>query len=120
VARVPAARSSGRAGRRSRIYFLIVPLAVLICRRHNLFHTRSAAFIAIRDRDISAEVLGIGLFHYKLLARDRFFYAGVAGGLCYFPRRDAGCSACRCRSSVSPRSSSAAGVVLGTILARPS
>ncbi len=49
----------------------------------NLFRTRiGRAFIAIRDRDISAEVLGINLFRYKLLAfAIGSFYAGVAGGL---------------------------------------
>jgi branched-chain amino acid transport system permease protein len=67
-----------------RIYFLIVPLAVvMLLGARNLFRTRvGRAFIAIRDRDISAEVLGISLFHYKLLAfAIGSFYAGVAGGL---------------------------------------
>jgi branched-chain amino acid transport system permease protein len=49
----------------------------------NLFRTRiGRAFIAIRDRDISAELLGIPLFKYKLLSFGlASFYAGVAGGL---------------------------------------
>lgn len=67
-----------------RVYFLIVPLAVvMLLGARNLFRTRvGRAFIAIRDRDISAEVLGISLFHYKLLAfAIGSFYAGVAGGL---------------------------------------
>jgi branched-chain amino acid transport system permease protein len=67
-----------------RIYFLIVPLAVvMLVGARNLFRTRvGRAFIAIRDRDISAEVLGISLFRYKLLAfAIGSFYAGVAGGL---------------------------------------
>jgi branched-chain amino acid transport system permease protein len=48
----------------------------------NLFRTRiGRAFIAIRDRDISAEVLGIPLLRYKLLSFGlSSFYAGVAGG----------------------------------------
>ncbi len=67
-----------------RVYFLIVPLAVLmLAGARNLFRTRvGRAFIAIRDRDISAEVLGISLFRYKLAAfAIGSFYAGVAGGL---------------------------------------
>ena len=55
----------------------------------NLFRTRiGRAFIAIRDRDISAEVLGIHLFRYKLMSFGlASFYAGVAGGLwAYFFR----------------------------------
>jgi branched-chain amino acid transport system permease protein len=84
-ANVPAASLFGfeLAGDK-RIYFLIVPLAVvMLLGARNLFRTRvGRAFIAIRDRDISAEVLGISLFHYKLLAfAIGSFYAGVAGGL---------------------------------------
>ena len=49
----------------------------------NLQRTRvGRAFIAIRDNDLAAEVMGINLFRYKLLA---FFicsfYAGIAGSL---------------------------------------
>lgn len=40
------------------------------------------AFIAVRDRDISAEILGVNLLRTKLLAFALgAFYAGVAGGL---------------------------------------
>lgn len=40
------------------------------------------AFIAVRDRDISAEILGVSLLRTKLLAFALgAFYAGVAGGL---------------------------------------
>ena len=40
------------------------------------------AFIAVRDRDISAELIGVNLLHYKVLAfMTGAFYAGVAGGL---------------------------------------
>ena len=53
-----------------RIYWLIVPLtALMVLGAANLFRTRiGRAFIAIRDRDISAEVLGIRLLRYKLLS----------------------------------------------------
>ena len=74
----------------AKIYFLIMPLAVLVVLgARNLFRTRiGRAFITIRDRDLSAEVIGIDLFRYKLLsfaigAAD----AGLAGGLwAYFYR----------------------------------
>ena len=73
-----------------RIYWLIVPVTILmVLGAANLFRTRvGRAFIAIRDRDISAEVLGIPLLRYKLLSFAlSSFYAGVAGGLwAYFFR----------------------------------
>jgi len=73
-----------------RLYWLIVPVTVLmLLGAANLFRTRiGRAFIAIRDRDISAEVLGIPLLRYKLLSFGlSSFYAGVAGGLwAYFFR----------------------------------
>ncbi len=88
---VPPARLFGIALDTSfRIYWLIVPLTVLmVAGAANLFRTRiGRAFIAIRDRDISAEVLGIPLLRYKLLSFGlSSFYAGVAGGLwAYFFR----------------------------------
>jgi len=73
-----------------RLYWLIVPVTVLmLLGAANLFRTRiGRAFIAIRDRDISAEVLGIPLLRYKLLSFGlSSFYAGLAGGLwAYFFR----------------------------------
>ncbi|MGY8904280.1 MAG: branched-chain amino acid ABC transporter permease [Burkholderiales bacterium] len=73
-----------------KIYWLIVPVTLLmLLGAANLFRTRiGRAFIAIRDRDISAEVLGIPLLQYKLLSfAISSFYAGVAGGLfAYFFR----------------------------------
>ncbi|WP_027014297.1 branched-chain amino acid ABC transporter permease [Comamonas composti] len=73
-----------------RLYWLIVPVTiVMLIGAANLFRTRiGRAFIAIRDRDISAEVLGIPLLRYKLLSFGlSSFYAGVAGGLwAYFFR----------------------------------
>jgi len=88
---VPPARVFGIALDTSfRLYWLIVPIAgLMLLGCANLFRTRiGRAFIAIRDRDISAEVLGIPLLRYKLLSFGlSSFYAGVAGGLwAYFFR----------------------------------
>lgn len=73
-----------------KFYWMVVPVTVLmLLGAANLFRTRiGRAFIAIRDRDISAEVLGIPLLQYKLLSFAlSSFYAGVAGGLwAYFFR----------------------------------
>jgi branched-chain amino acid transport system permease protein len=68
----------------SRIFYLIYALVVpAILFTKNLFRTRMGrAFIAIRDRDVAAGVMGVNLFRYKLLAFViSSFYAGVAGGL---------------------------------------
>jgi branched-chain amino acid transport system permease protein len=72
------------------LYWVIVPVtALMVLGAANLFRTRvGRAFIAIRDRDISAEVLGIPLLRTKLTSFAlSSFYAGVAGGLwAYFFR----------------------------------
>jgi branched-chain amino acid transport system permease protein len=56
---------------------------LLLLAARNLLRTRvGRAFMAIRDKDISAEVLGINLLRYKLMAFGiGTFYAGVAGAL---------------------------------------
>jgi len=67
-----------------KMYFIIIPLAVLaVFGARNLMRTRiGRAFIAIRDRDISAEVLGVNLLKYKLMSFGlSSFYAGCAGAL---------------------------------------
>lgn len=66
------------------LYWLVMPITILmVFGARNLFRTRvGRAFIAIRDRDISAEIIGISLLHYKLTSFAlASFYAGVAGGL---------------------------------------
>ena len=88
---VPPARIFGvELDTSAKLYWVIVPItALLLLGAANLFRTRiGRAFIAIRDRDISAEVLGIPLLRYKLLSfAISSFYAGVAGGLfAYFFR----------------------------------
>src|SRR5207302_1733818 len=49
----------------------------------NLFRTRMGkAFIAVRDHDISAEVMGVNVFKHKLYAfAISSFFVGVAGSL---------------------------------------
>ena len=82
---VPPAQLLGvELARPFELYWAITPAAaLLVLAAANLFRTRiGRAFIAIRDRDISAEVLGIPLLRYKLMSFGlSAFYAGVAGGL---------------------------------------
>jgi branched-chain amino acid transport system permease protein len=66
-------------------YFILVMVIACIATyfAKNIVRTRvGRAFIAIRDNDLAAEVMGVNLWIYKLLA---FFigcvYAGVAGSL---------------------------------------
>lgn len=66
-------------------YFYLVMIFVCLATitAHNIVRTRAGrAFIAIRDNELAAEVMGISLWSYKLQA---FFigcvYAGVAGAL---------------------------------------
>ena len=49
----------------------------------NLFRTKvGRAFIAIRDQDIAAEVMGVDIFRYKLLAfATSSFFVGLSGAL---------------------------------------
>jgi len=64
-------------------YPIWICAAILLLGARNLFRTRvGRAFIAIRDKDISAQVLGINLLRYKLSSfAIATFYAGVAGAL---------------------------------------
>ena len=63
-----------------KVYFMMLIL-VIICVMiiANLLRSRvGRAWVAIRDNDISAEVMGINVVKYKLLA---FFTAGFVGGI---------------------------------------
>jgi branched-chain amino acid transport system permease protein len=65
-------------------YFLIMAVAALcIFAAKNLARTKvGRAFIAVRDNDLAAEVMGINLLYYKLLAFFvGCFLAGIAGAL---------------------------------------
>jgi len=63
-----------------KVYLMMLVLVVLcIIGMLNLIRSRvGRAWIAIRDNDISAEVMGINVVKYKLFA---FFVAGFIGGL---------------------------------------
>ena len=68
---------------RDMYYFLLVFVVIAIVGTMNLIRSRvGRAFIAIRDQDIAAEIIGIDIFRYKLLAfAISSFYAGVTGVL---------------------------------------
>lgn len=66
------------------LFYIVIPIMILfIYFAENWTRTGiGRAFVAVRDDDLAAEVMGINVFGYKLLA---FFlcsvYAGMAGGL---------------------------------------
>ena len=64
-------------------YFLMFFVALSIVATMNLMRSRvGRAFVAIRDQDIAAEIIGINIFRYKLLAfAISSFYAGMTGVL---------------------------------------
>jgi branched-chain amino acid transport system permease protein len=67
-----------------RLYFLMLVLLIVfaILGRNLARSAVGRAFSAVRDRDIAAEVIGVGLTKQKLLAFTiSSFYAGVAGAL---------------------------------------
>jgi branched-chain amino acid transport system permease protein len=68
---------------RTKFYMIFVCAFVLAIAARNLARTYiGRAFVAVRDRDISAEILGVNLLRTKLLAfAIGAFYAGVAGAL---------------------------------------
>ncbi len=61
------------------LFFVVIALVATL----NLVRSRiGRAFIAIRDQDIAAEIIGINIFRYKLYAfAISSFYAGVTGAL---------------------------------------
>jgi branched-chain amino acid transport system permease protein len=65
-------------------YWITLFFAILaIGYARNLVRSRMGrAFVAIRDRDLSAEIIGINLLHYKLSSfAISSFYAGITGAL---------------------------------------
>jgi branched-chain amino acid transport system permease protein len=82
---VPRPKIGGLVFKSKSSYFYLVMVIACLATvlAQNIARTRAGrAFIAIRDNDLAAEVMGINLWAYKLLA---FFigcvYAGVAGSL---------------------------------------
>jgi branched-chain amino acid transport system permease protein len=67
-----------------RLYYFLLFFAILaIIATLNLMRSRiGRAFIAVRDQDIAAEIIGIDIFRYKLLSfAISSFFAGVCGVL---------------------------------------
>src|SRR5258707_1116271 len=65
------------------LMFLLFFVVLAVIGTMNLARSRiGRAFIAIRDQDIAAEIIGIDIFRYKLLSFGiSSFYAGVTGVL---------------------------------------
>ena len=66
-----------------KFYYLMFSItALLLLAAKNMLRTKvGRAFIAIRDRDIAAESMGVSLTRYKVLAfAMSSFYVGIAGG----------------------------------------
>ena len=66
------------------MYYIIVPLMLLLTlAAKNLTRSKvGRAFVAIRDNDLAASVMGINLYYYKLMAFFiSCFYAGIGGSL---------------------------------------
>lgn len=63
--------------------FLFLIITLMMWGAKNLMRSKiGRAFIAVRDNDISAEIIGIPIVRYKLIAfAISAFYAGVAGAL---------------------------------------
>lgn len=68
-----------------RSYFYIIAVAAILCVffAENLFRTKvGRAFIAVRDQDVAAPIIGVSLFRTKMTAFVvSSFYAGLAGAL---------------------------------------
>ncbi len=64
-------------------YIVLVIAVVMVLFATNLIRTKTGrAFMAVRDHYISAEIMGINLYKYRLLSFGiSSFYAGVAGAL---------------------------------------
>jgi branched-chain amino acid transport system permease protein len=68
---------------RSYYYIVLAFCVIMVLFATNLVRTRTGrAFMAVRDHYISAEIMGINLYKYRLLSFGiSSFYAGVAGAL---------------------------------------
>ena len=70
-------------GDRSKYYLTITVAISAVLFTTNLMRSRDGrAFIAVRDHHLSAEIMGVHLFKYRLLSFSvSAFYAGIAGSL---------------------------------------
>ncbi len=73
----------------SKYYLVLFFTVITVFAAKNMARTRvGRAFIAVRDNDLAAEVMGVNLFYYKMLAFFAgCFLAGIAGSLlahCYY------------------------------------
>ncbi len=82
---VPYASIAGYSFRSeaSQFYLIATVTAICVFFAKNIARTKvGRAFIAVRDNDLAAEVMGVNLLHYKLLAFFiGCFMAGIAGSL---------------------------------------
>jgi len=82
---VPDPRIGGftLSSERSKYYLICVVAIVMVIAAENLCRTRvGRAFVAIRDCEVAAAVVGVDVFRYKVLAfAVSAFYAGIAGGV---------------------------------------
>lgn len=82
---IPSANLFGLSLRSEFAFYwvILVCLILTILATVNLFRSRTGrAFIAIRDQDIAAEVMGVNLFQYKVLAfATSSFFVGLSGAL---------------------------------------
>jgi len=64
-------------------YLCIIILIITVLYATNLIRTRTGrAFLAVRDRDMAAQIMGINLFKYKVMAfAISSFFVGIAGAL---------------------------------------
>ena len=87
---VPAPQLFGvRMNTDFRFYWLVVILASATALfTANLFRSRiGRAFLAVRDQDVAASVIGVNVFRYKLLAfATSSFFVGLAGALIAYYR----------------------------------
>jgi branched-chain amino acid transport system permease protein len=84
--RIPEANFFGYDLNSNEYAFYVFGIIILVIAAYaatNLFRTHiGRAFIAIRDQDIAASVMGVNLFYYKVLAfATSSFYVGLAGAM---------------------------------------
>ncbi|QUW23925.1 branched-chain amino acid ABC transporter permease [Sporosarcina sp. Marseille-Q4063] len=79
----PTVGSFSLSSNTSYYYLCVVILIFTVIYATNLIRTRTGrAFLAVRDRDVAAQIMGINLFKYKIMAfAISSFFVGIAGAL---------------------------------------